>query len=236
MISRKRQGILLSRYSDSPERKYRREIITSVQLFPSTPALSLATGSLALFSSTSVTSAMPRGGFPSLPANTTSLISWPRKCLGLCSPSTHRSASTMLDLPQPLGPRIAVIPAGKLKTVLSLKDLKPSSSSCLIRICPTMPPIPHTTPLPVGKCLRDATKKSCEHHILRYKRKLALKQFGVPVGSIDRVQVGQPLLVTLEAERLQHEWCPLWSERLADQMHAGFLGEPPPLEAVTGEA
>src|SRR5207249_3769592 len=133
-----------------------------VQLFPSNPAFPVATGSVALFSSTSVTSAIPRGGVPSLPANTTSLISWPRKCLGLCSPSTHRSASTTLDLPQPLGPTIAVIPAGKVRVVLFLKDLKPSSSSCLIRICPTTPPIPHR-PFPVGKCSRDTTKKSCKH-------------------------------------------------------------------------
>jgi hypothetical protein len=34
-----------------------------------------------------------------------------------------------------------VIPAGKVRTVLFLKDLNPSSSICLIRICPTTPPI-----------------------------------------------------------------------------------------------
>ena len=92
------------------------------------------------FSRSSETSAIPNGALCSLPANTTSLISWPRRCLALCSPSTQRSASTMFDLPQPLGPTTAVMPRGKVSVVRSLKDLNPISSSCLIRIGPASSP------------------------------------------------------------------------------------------------
>lgn len=38
----------------------------------------------------------------------------------------------MLDLPQPFGPTIPVMPASKWMTVRSLNDLKPTSSSFLI--------------------------------------------------------------------------------------------------------
>src|SRR5262245_58489042 len=98
---------------------------------------------------------MPSGAQLSFPAKTTSLISCPRRCLGLCSPSTHRSASMTLDLPQPLGPTIAVIPAGKLNAVLFLNDLNPSSSNCLIRIFPTTPPTSHQL---LGVTARDILK------------------------------------------------------------------------------
>src|SRR5437660_11685637 len=58
----------------------------------------------------------------------TSAISPPRRLLADCSPSTQRTASTMLDLPLPLGPTMAVTPGGNSKTVLSAKLLKPTNS------------------------------------------------------------------------------------------------------------
>src|SRR5262249_42015300 len=65
------------------------------------------------------------------PLKMTSAISPPRKLLALCSPSTQRTASTMLLLPLPLGPTMAVMPAAKSNWVLSAKLLKPTSSKRL---------------------------------------------------------------------------------------------------------
>ena len=42
-----------------------------------------------------------------------------------CSPITQRMASEMLDLPDPLGPTMAVMSSPKVRTVLSGKDLNP---------------------------------------------------------------------------------------------------------------
>jgi len=42
-----------------------------------------------------------------------------------CSPSTHRMASTMFDLPQPFGPTTPVIESLKLMVVFSGKLLNP---------------------------------------------------------------------------------------------------------------
>src|SRR5208282_720265 len=67
----------------------------------------------------------------------------PRRRVGACSPSTHRIASTTLDLPQPLGPTTAVIPGAKLIVVESRKDLKPSNSRLLRRMLPSPPPHHH---------------------------------------------------------------------------------------------
>src|SRR5881409_3706897 len=71
------------------------------------------------------TSAMPNGLRPSVPLKITSAISPPRSALADCSPSTQRTASDTLDLPQPLGPTMAVMPGRKLSEVLSAKDLNP---------------------------------------------------------------------------------------------------------------
>jgi hypothetical protein len=43
------------------------------------------------------------------------------------SPITHLRDSTILDLPQPLGPTIPVKPSSIKKLVLSAKDLNPFS-------------------------------------------------------------------------------------------------------------
>ena len=48
-----------------------------------------------------------------------------------CSPITQRMASEMLDLPEPLGPTMAVMSSPKVSTVLSGKDLNPWISNAL---------------------------------------------------------------------------------------------------------
>jgi len=60
------------------------------------------------------------------PAKMTSVIAWPRNCLAAVSPSTQRTASMMLDLPQPFGPMMPVSGASTGKVVLSAKDLNPA--------------------------------------------------------------------------------------------------------------
>src|ERR1051326_6569973 len=62
---------------------------------------------------------------PSVPLKMTSAISPPRSALADCSPRTQRMASETFDLPQPLGPTMAVMPGMKLSEVLSAKDLNP---------------------------------------------------------------------------------------------------------------
>ena len=75
-----------------------------------------------------MTSARPRLRRDVEPLKMTSAISPPRRLLALCSPRIQRTASTMLLLPEPLGPTMAVMPAGKSNCVLSAKLLKPTSS------------------------------------------------------------------------------------------------------------
>ena len=73
----------------------------------------------------STTSARPSGARPDVPAKMTSSIFPPRSVLAPCSPITQLSASTTLDLPDPLGPTTQVIPGSKLRVVADAKDLKP---------------------------------------------------------------------------------------------------------------
>src|SRR5438034_2558754 len=73
------------------------------------------------------TSAIPTGLRPSVPLKMTSAISPPRRALADCSPSTHRIASEMFDLPHPFGPTMAETPGRKFNVVLSAKDLKPNA-------------------------------------------------------------------------------------------------------------
>jgi hypothetical protein len=84
-------------------------------------------------SKVSVTSAMPIGGRFSEPAKMTSSMPLPRSLRADCSPITHLMASTTFDFPQPFGPTTQVMPASKLKTVRSTKDLKPWSCRLLMR-------------------------------------------------------------------------------------------------------
>src|SRR6266568_3089789 len=119
-MSRSRQGVLLSRYSELPSRYTRRVTRTSCHSIPSSSAQSV---------NVTETSANPTGLRVSAPLKITSAISSPRSDLADCSPSAQRTASSTLDFPQPFGPTIAVTPSWKLKTVLSANDLKPKSSS-----------------------------------------------------------------------------------------------------------
>src|SRR5947209_12587843 len=74
-----------------------------------------------------VTSARPNGARDEVPAKMTSSILPPRSVLAPCSPITHASASTTLDLPDPLGPTTAVMPGSNRRVVGEAKDLKPFS-------------------------------------------------------------------------------------------------------------
>src|SRR5690554_1512734 len=60
------------------------------------------------------------------PLKMTSVMASPRRFFAELSPSTQRTASIMLDLPQPFGPTTAVMLLGKLTVVGSTKDLKPA--------------------------------------------------------------------------------------------------------------
>src|SRR6185437_9285994 len=74
-----------------------------------------------------VTSAMPRGGRFVVPLKMQSAMRSARRDLWLCSPSTHEMASTTLDLPQPLGPTMHVVPEPlNVTTTRSQNDLKPT--------------------------------------------------------------------------------------------------------------
>ena len=77
---------------------------------------------------TSVTSASPLGLRLWVPAKMTSSIFPPRSIFGLCSPSTQRIASEMLDFPDPFGPTMQVIPSVNSIVTGSAKDLNPLSS------------------------------------------------------------------------------------------------------------
>src|SRR3954467_9816897 len=51
----------------------------------------------------------------------------PRSDLAPCSPITQASASTTLDLPEPLGPTMQVIPGSSCRVVADANDLNPRS-------------------------------------------------------------------------------------------------------------
>ena len=70
---------------------------------------------------------MLRAGRDTDPPKITSSISPPRTFLADVSPMAQRIASTRLDLPQPLGPTIPVVPRSITTSVGSTNDLKPES-------------------------------------------------------------------------------------------------------------
>src|SRR5690606_20055479 len=80
-----------------------------------------------LLSMLSTTSARPSGGRPAVPAKMTSSILPPRRLLAPCSLITQASASTTLDLPEPLGPTTQVMPGSNRRVVDDAKDLNPRS-------------------------------------------------------------------------------------------------------------
>ena len=60
-----------------------------------------------------------------VPLKMTSCIDSPRSSLARLSPNTQRTASMMLDLPQPFGPTTPTNCPGSIKVVGSANDLKP---------------------------------------------------------------------------------------------------------------
>ena len=62
-----------------------------------------------------------------VPLKITSCMDSPRNSLARLSPKTQRTASMMLDLPQPLGPTTPTSCPGNCRCVGSAKDLKPES-------------------------------------------------------------------------------------------------------------
>src|SRR5919106_2782509 len=119
-MSRSRTGEPLSRESLCPDRESRRVTTTSRYAMGRSPSL------LSRKRDTSVTLTGRRAADP---WKITSSIFPPRSSRADCSPSTHRTASDTLDLPQPLGPTMAVTPSSKVSVTPSAKDLKPESSS-----------------------------------------------------------------------------------------------------------
>src|SRR5215218_7989525 len=115
-MSRRRQGVPLMAYSLSPERYSSRVTLTSVYSIGRRPAE---------LSMVRATSARPRAPRLPVPAKMTSSILPPRSDFGPCSPSTQAMASTTLDLPEPLGPTMTVIPGSKSRVVFSANDLNP---------------------------------------------------------------------------------------------------------------
>ena len=103
-------------YSEPPLRNMVRLIVTSAYSIGSAPSV---------LSMVSSTSARPSGGRPEVPAKMTSSILPPRSDLAPCSPITQASASTTLDLPEPLGPTMQVMPGSSCSVVDEAKDLNP---------------------------------------------------------------------------------------------------------------
>src|SRR5260370_42396346 len=86
-----------------------------------------------------VTSASPRGGRLVVPLKMQSARRSARSDWCLCSPRTQEMASTTLDLPQPFGPTIQVVPDPlNVTTVRSQNDLKPTISTfrSVSKMCP----------------------------------------------------------------------------------------------------
>ena len=86
-------------------------------------------------SKTISTEALPTGLRPVAPLKITSVMSLPRKCFADISPITQRTASMILDLPQPLGPTTPIRLDGNCTVVGSTKDLNPANFSLDKRMC-----------------------------------------------------------------------------------------------------
>src|SRR5690606_27293402 len=84
-----------------------------------------------LFSKVRETSAIPEGERVLDPLKIRSSRLSERRDFILCSPITHRMASTIFDFPHPLGPTMPVIGLSRIIWVLSAKDLKPLISNDL---------------------------------------------------------------------------------------------------------
>ena len=119
--SSRRHGAPLMAYSLSPEvRNSVRVMVTSLRPMGSRPAV---------LSMVRVTSARPSAERRPVPAKMTSSMRVDRTERGPWAPSTQATASTMFDLPLPLGPTTAVSPGSSSSVVGSAKDLNPLSVS-----------------------------------------------------------------------------------------------------------
>src|SRR5690625_2197621 len=115
-ISFNRHFTSLIRYSLSPERYTIRVSVTS----------EYSVGSKFLvFSNVRETRAICAAFLFLEPLKITSPIDSRRSSLLLCSPNTHRIASTILDLPEPFGPTIPITSSLKIIWFSSAKLLKP---------------------------------------------------------------------------------------------------------------
>src|ERR1700739_1181739 len=92
-----------------------------------------------LLSMVRVTSARPRAGLPAVPAKTTSSIFPPRSGLTPCSPLPQENASTTLDLPEPFGPTMQVIPGSNRIEVADANDLNPRRVRVFRYTCRLLP-------------------------------------------------------------------------------------------------
>src|SRR5690606_11356378 len=126
----RRQREPLRKYADWPSRDTTRFSDTSAKPAYCPPSVPSE------LSNTSSTEAVPTGLREAEPLNTTSAMEPPRRCLAEISPMTQRTASMMLDLPQPLGPTTPIRLLGKFTAVGSTKDLNPASLILLSRIAP----------------------------------------------------------------------------------------------------
>src|SRR5664279_3944256 len=86
-----------------------------------------------LLSKCSSTEARPTGLRAPAPLKMTSCIDSPRSADAFDSPSTQRTASMTLDLPQPLGPTMPTSWPGVAIVVGSTNDLNPESLICVRR-------------------------------------------------------------------------------------------------------
>src|SRR6266704_1443136 len=102
--------------------------ISSVK--PEVSAESGAGSGAALSITKRAASASSGGGRLVVPLNMQSAMRSARSDLWLCSPRTQEMASTTLDLPQPFGPTMQVVPDPlNVTTVRSQNDLKPTIST-----------------------------------------------------------------------------------------------------------
>src|SRR6056297_1149105 len=120
-MSRRRHLEPFRKYSDCPSLETRRRTEISLKRTNSPGA------DPSLLSNTSSMEACPTGFLALEPLKMTSVMDSPRRYLAELSPITHRTASIILDLPQPLGPTTAVMLEGNGTVVGSTKDLKPDS-------------------------------------------------------------------------------------------------------------
>ena len=112
------------------------------------------------------------------PLKMTSIIDSPRSSLALLSPSTQRTASMMLDLPQPLGPTTPTRWPGSWKLVGSAKDLNPESLIELSRMNGAAPAV-H-----VGERCQSARRAaSSRRSALMYANVLIYMNFPSDIGS-----------------------------------------------------